>query len=172
MQHVHEAIRQLHLNWIWVSDWLDSSPNSAARLVTFTRCFDLATVPDAFEVTLTADTRYKLIVNGERVTIGPTRSTPSLWYHDTIDACPFLVKGQNTIRVAVIRYLPSARAGIQFVRSHSPGFTLLGEGGTSLSAPVRMGGQLWCMTRLTFQWVYWMKPSYLRESWSQSAQEY
>ena len=122
-----QTVKRLHLNWIWVADWIDNSTDSAARLVTFRRTCQVTDIPSEYRVTLTADTRYKLVINSKRITIGPSRSLPAVWYYDTIDIAPYLIRGQNEIIVDVIRYFPSAKAGLPFVRGHRAGLTMIEE---------------------------------------------
>ena len=123
-------IDELHSNWIWVEGWEDSSlDNTAARLVTFKRSFHLDHVPLSSIIHCTADTRYKLFLNGARVSVGPSRSSPERWLYDTIDIAPFLSRGENVITVVVLRYFYATRAAMAFVRTGYPGFTLIGSAG-------------------------------------------
>ena len=125
-----QQVDALHRNWIWVGDWQDSSAdNTAGRLVTFTRPLSLERVPHTAIVHCTADTRYKLLVNGARVTVGPSRSSPERWLYDTIDIAPFLREGDNVITVVVLRYFYATRAAMPFVRTGYPGLTLIGSAG-------------------------------------------
>ena len=127
-----QTAAELQKSWIWVDRWDEgaSAKESAAGVVSFSRTFDLPGKPPKIStIHITADTRYKLWVNGARVAVGPSRSVPSVWYYDTIDLAPFLVSGENRIAVDVIRYFPSARAGLPFVRSSTPGLTIVGAAG-------------------------------------------
>jgi hypothetical protein len=60
---------------------------------------------------------YKLYVNGKHIAVGPTRSSPLIWYYDTLDIAPYLEKGQNEIRFVVVRYFATLRSAIPFVRT-------------------------------------------------------
>lgn len=125
-------VDELHRNWIWLHDWQDSSAdNTSGRLVTFTRSFSLQDVPPAAIVQCTADTRYKLLVNGIRVTVGPSRSSPERWLYDTIDIAPFLKLGENVLTIIVLRYFYATRAAMPFVRTGYPGLTLVGSAGST-----------------------------------------
>lgn len=127
-----QQVDALHRNWIWVADWQDSSPdNTAGRLVTFTRPLALDYVPQTAIVHCTADTRYKLLVNGARVTVGPSRSSPERWLYDTVDIAPFLKLGDNIITIIVMRYFFATRAAMPFVRTGYPGLTLIGSVGAT-----------------------------------------
>jgi hypothetical protein len=125
-----QDIDTLQKSWAWVPDWQDgSSENTAARLVTFRRTVKLASVPSTAIIHCSADTRYKLIVNGHRVTVGPSRSSPERWLYDTIDIAAFLVEGNNEITFLVIRYFLTTRAGMPFVRTPFGGLTVSGQVG-------------------------------------------
>ncbi|KAM0427813.1 hypothetical protein ACHAPT_007270 [Fusarium lateritium] len=70
-------INNLKSNWIWVPEWVDSSTkNTAGRIVRFFRTFTLTSRPAQALLHFSADTRYKLLVNGTRVAINE-RITPS-----------------------------------------------------------------------------------------------
>lgn len=74
----------------------------------------------------TADTRYKLLVNGARVAVGPARSSPWIWYYDTVDIAPFLRAGENVVTFVVLRYFAGGRTAMPFSRTPMPGFTVVG----------------------------------------------
>ncbi|KAG7426651.1 hypothetical protein Forpi1262_v012284 [Fusarium oxysporum f. sp. raphani] len=105
-----QIINQLQSNWIWIPDWVDSSKqNTAARIVTFIRKFTLPSQPTRTLLHFSADTRYKLIINGTRVAVGPARGSPLIWYYDSLDIAPHLTQGDNEIRFVVIRYFAASR---------------------------------------------------------------
>lgn len=94
--------------------------------MTFTRRFQLNSLPKETIIHCTADTRYKLWINGVRVNVGPTRSSTEIWYYDTIDIGPFLRLGENTVGFEVLRYFFTARAAFPFARTAFPGLTVVG----------------------------------------------
>ncbi|MFE2185731.1 hypothetical protein [Streptomyces sp. NPDC059455] len=53
---------------------------------------------------LTADSRYVLFANGERVGQGPVRSQPRRMRYDDYDLAPYLHPGTNTISVLITYY--------------------------------------------------------------------
>lgn len=125
-----EVIDALHKAWVWVPDWRDgSSDNTAARIVTFQRTISVTDKLTQAVIHCTADTRYKLLVNGQRVTVGPSRSSPERWLFDAIDLAPFLRKGENQLTFIVIRYFLTTRGGMPFVRTPFPGLTVVGKVG-------------------------------------------
>jgi hypothetical protein len=66
-------------------------------------------------------------VNGVRVAVGPSRSSPLIWYYDTLDIAPYLSNGDNVIEFVVIRHFASSRAALPFERTSLPGLTVFGS---------------------------------------------
>lgn len=134
MTEQQQVVDDLNKNWVWVPDWVDvSKENTAGRVVKFTRLFDLSSVPTQAILHFSADTRYKLYVNGTRIAVGPTRGSTLIWYYDTLDIGPFLQQGQNVIEFLVIRYFATARGAMPFGRTSFPGLTVAGSIDTSKS---------------------------------------
>ncbi|NIA14299.1 MAG: hypothetical protein GWP08_09465, partial [Nitrospiraceae bacterium] len=81
--------------WIWKQrdDYTLYNDTIIAR-----KAFDLPFLRRA-KMAITADTRYRLFINGEWVNDGPSRSWPTHYQYDEIDVTPYLHEGQNTIRV-------------------------------------------------------------------------
>jgi alpha-L-rhamnosidase len=86
---------ELHFSWIW--DGGEPRPYNAWRW--FRR--SLHWEGGAVQIAITADTRYRLWVNGEWVADGPVRSWPEHYQADALDLTPYLRSGQNEIRVLV-----------------------------------------------------------------------
>ncbi|BDI34522.1 hypothetical protein CCAX7_65730 [Capsulimonas corticalis] len=98
----------------WQGDWIWSGEALPKRnaFVRFRRTF--AYQGGAAALFLTADARYVLFVNGERVGQGPVRAWPGYWRYDSYDLTPYLRAGDNTLAVRVqhygegnFQYLPS-----------------------------------------------------------------
>ena len=70
----------------------------------FRRAIDLAARPDRFVVHVTADNRYQLWVNGERVVWGPARGDLNHWRYETVDLAPHLKAGRNVLAAVVWNY--------------------------------------------------------------------
>lgn len=82
-------------SWIWKArDRYDGYNDT----IEARRSFDL---PEFASATLrvTADTYYRLFVNGEWVNDGPSRSWPDHYQYDVIDTTPYLKQGRNDIRI-------------------------------------------------------------------------
>ncbi|KAL5046138.1 hypothetical protein BDW71DRAFT_197861 [Aspergillus fruticulosus] len=124
-----KTISALQSNWIWVPNWIDSSPqdtNTAGRIVRFKRRFSLSLPLTKALLHVSADTRYKLFVNGKRVAVGPARGSPWIWYYDTLDIAPYLRQGENAVQFDVVRYFFASRAAMPFQRTALPGLTVVG----------------------------------------------
>ena len=67
----------------------------------FRRAFDLASVPATLPVTVTADNRFILFVNGRRAAAGPSTGTIAHWRTQGIDLAPYLKRGTNVIAAMV-----------------------------------------------------------------------
>ena len=57
--------------------------------------------PRAFRSTSSADQRFVLFVNGQRVGIGPSRGDLYYWRFETFDLAPFLKPGRNLLSALV-----------------------------------------------------------------------
>lgn len=86
--------------WIWIDD----KPNPWNYWLSARRTFELSGSPDSALIHITADTRYVLWVNGERLGQGPVRAWPDHWSYDTYDLRGRLTAGVNTIAVLVLHY--------------------------------------------------------------------
>ena len=90
----------------------------------FRREWSLDRVPRKLPVTVTADNRFILRVNGKRVASGPSTGTLKSWRYTTIDLAPFLQKGKNEISATVWNFGEVAPLSQQTVAT---GFRLIGD---------------------------------------------
>lgn len=67
----------------------------------FRKTVPVNAVPSECKVSVTADNRYKLYVNGQLVSLGPTRSDILHWNYATVDIAPYLKAGDNVIAALV-----------------------------------------------------------------------
>lgn len=86
----------------WV--WLPSGRTLPNTFVLFRREIDLAAKPVRASGWITADSRYRLTVNGQRVQWGPAPCDPRNLDVDPIDLTPYLRPGKNVIGVEVLHY--------------------------------------------------------------------
>ena len=115
------------LNWIWTPSW-DHTDAETPRVVYFRKNFDLKAVPEAAELRISADTRYKLYVNGRLAEVGPSRGDREVWFVDTVDIAPLLTAGRNVLAVIVLRYPAEGKAGNHAMfRTETPGLYVEGS---------------------------------------------
>jgi len=111
----------------WTAHWI-SVPRASQfdyGVYHFRRTFDLASKPASFVVHVTADNRYQLYVNGDRVSVGPARGDLNHWRYETVDLAPRLKAGRNVLAAVVWNYSSDApEAQI----TNETGFLLQGDG--------------------------------------------
>jgi alpha-L-rhamnosidase len=86
--------------WIWIP-CARVLPNT---FVLFRKQFRLDAVPSTAPAWITADSRYRLTVNGRRVQVGPAPCDPRQLDVDPADLAPHLRAGDNVIAVEVLFY--------------------------------------------------------------------
>lgn len=91
---------KLSANWIW-SD--DSDGRGYNLCSVFHRDFQLEKLPESAVLRITADSYYRLLVNGRWIVDGPCRSWPEHYRYDKVDIAGALRRGTNRIE-AVVRY--------------------------------------------------------------------
>lgn len=87
----------------WPAQWIavpNADPHSYG-VYHFRRAFDLPAQPASFPVQVSADNRYELFVNGQRVSVGPARGDLTHWRYETIDLAPHLHPGRNVLAAVV-----------------------------------------------------------------------
>ena len=93
-------------NWIWTPDWTDHD-KSQARIVYFRKTVEISddAAKAPFRIRISADSRYKLYVNGAFVQDGPQKALDlKEWFVDEADLANYLHPGKNTVAVEVLRY--------------------------------------------------------------------
>src|SRR4051812_25237505 len=87
----------------WSAHWI-TAPGTAPfdyGVDHFRRAFELAERPPSFVVHVTADNRYELFANGERVSSGPARGDLHHWRYETVDLASHLRAGRNVLAAVV-----------------------------------------------------------------------
>lgn len=107
--------------WIWDGEHFRNLYNSFVRM---RRSFTLQKVPRTAEVAVSADSRYKLYVNGELVNYGPARGYQETQPFDRIDLAPWLRPGRNVICAMVHNY---GKSNFQYLSRERAGFILGGR---------------------------------------------
>ena len=101
-------MNRLRTNWIWLPNWIPED-DSDARIVYFRKemMVDDA-LPAKKAIKITADSRYKLYINGKFVQEGPQKPLDQKeWFVDTANAAPYLVPGANVVAIEVLRFAAS-----------------------------------------------------------------
>ena len=113
----------------WVAKWIwcEGEPVPQNFYLYCRKSFRLEGKASEAAVDVTADSRYKLFVNGKFVGRGPARCDQRWQYYDTYDLAPFLRMGENVVAAIVHQF------GI------ATGSYTLGRGGFLLQGEVRGG---------------------------------
>lgn len=179
-------------NWIWIPSWKHKDKKKP-RLVYFRRTFVLNEKPVSAEIKISADTRYKLYVNGELVEVGPSKGDREVWYKDTLDIAPFVHVGRNVIAVIVLRYPVERKLGNHgMFRTEIPGLFLEGIIRDSLGSVIDISADTYYRCRINRDIKFppeekrfaplliheisegdpelhgWMDPSYDDSTWEQA----
>lgn len=83
--------------WISVQDMVENE----YTVCRFRKTFSLGAAPDSFIVHVSADSRYKLYVNGDFVGLGPEYGDVYNWNYSTYDIGRYLRRGENTVAAVV-----------------------------------------------------------------------
>jgi alpha-L-rhamnosidase len=106
--------------WITHADAGERTP----VVLHFRREFELDLVPSSLPVEVTADNRFILFVNGQRVASGPSTGTLERWRMSRVDLAPWLRTGRNVVAAVVWNFGEAAPLSQQSVAT---GFRLDGE---------------------------------------------
>ena len=116
--------------WIWVPDFDDTT--DPGQFVLFRKSFTLEKLPiEETVLHVSADTRYRLFLNGKRISFGPCKSYPTRWYYETVDITPLLQPGKNVFSAKVLRFSATNAAGTSMSRTPLPGLILWCQIGVS-----------------------------------------
>jgi len=120
-------VSQRLLTTRWEADWCahPEGPAHDPAVFLYRHTFDLDEAPGKFVVHVSADQRYQLYVNGERVVFGPARGDPLHWRFETVDIAPQLKAGTNLVAARVWSFgdmAPWAQMGVYTA------FVLQGDG--------------------------------------------
>ncbi len=95
----------------------------------FRKAIQYDEIPEKLIVHVSADNRYNLFVNGQRVCYGPAKGDLKTYKYDMIDIAPYLVKGKNQLAALVYnagKNRPDALISVQtafFLKSEDPKFS-------------------------------------------------
>lgn len=89
--------------WIWSPSWKKENECEPVIML-FRKTIDIKEPIKESSLRISADTRYKLYVNGSFVEMGPSRGDGKIWFYDTVCIAPYLKQGRNILAVSVLRY--------------------------------------------------------------------
>ena len=109
-------------SWIWTDDWGVEDAREV-RLVRFRTSVSVESIPTELWLICSADTRYKLYINGTLVQFGPAKGDDKVRYFDRVNLTPWLGVGENIMAVEVLRYptAPLYDSNHSLFRSETPG---------------------------------------------------
>ena len=116
----------------WVS--YPSANQTAYGVYHFRKTFDLEKVPEKLVIHVSADNRYNLFVNGQRICYGPAKGDLQTYKYDVIDIAPFLKSGENLLAALVYNGgedRPLALITVQtafMLRAENEAFSLINTG--------------------------------------------
>ena len=95
----------------WRAKWIWRDGDKTGEAAMFRKKVMLTDAPQAAQTWLTADTHYRLFLNGRLVSRGPVDigrdyagGNTHRWLYDYRELTPFFVKGTNVIAVEVFRH--------------------------------------------------------------------
>lgn len=114
-------------NWVWIPSWNAKNKENPC-IVCFRREVNLDAEAQKAKIRISADTRYKLYINGVLVETGPGRGDRQIWFYDTVSLLPYLKQGINVLAVRVLRYPQEPEAGNHgMFRTAVPGLYITGR---------------------------------------------
>lgn len=124
---------------LWIS--VPGEPLNVYGVYHFRKSFDLSAVPEHFIIHVTADNRYKLFVNGQKVSEGPARCDVYNWNFETVDIAPYLKSGKNVLASVVWNY--AEKKPVAQMSFNETGFLL--QGNTDAEKVVNTNGSWLCI---------------------------
>ncbi|MCM3627900.1 hypothetical protein M3194_11050 [Paenibacillus glycanilyticus] len=100
-------------NRAWMAKWIWAEPdqngqvtNGSMETVLFRRSFHI--LPDdsgrQLKIVVSADSRFRLYMNGQSVAYGPCKGDLNVHYYDSVDVTPYLRPGTNVLAAQVVHY--------------------------------------------------------------------
>ena len=90
------------MEWIW-----RKQNKKDPQMEVFQKKANINAIYDDWNISIAADSRYRLYINGKRILDGPCKGTREKRYFDTINIMPFLSVGRNVMTIFVAHYSPS-----------------------------------------------------------------
>ena len=101
----------MNFNAMWI--WKNSEFNTTKQSLFFRKNFNWDMRSPA-SICVSADSRYKLYINGKYVLTGPLKGDHFRKYYDIVDITSYLIKGKNCIAAHVLRMNVDYRGAMEF----------------------------------------------------------
>lgn len=102
----HEALKSV--SWVGTREWKqDKSTFSSGSCLVYFKAFVYAQRGSRCVLSISANNRYKLWVNGRRISEGPCKGDRYRQFFDAVDISEFLIEGVNVIAAEVLYYSPA-----------------------------------------------------------------
>jgi len=125
MNHISQRLRTTMWPAYWIGIPNESQDEDMVRCYRKKITLDSATLGDEFWIHVSADERYKLYVNGQLVSAGPSRGDMCNWKFETLNLRPYLHEGDNAI-CAVVWYFTYGKPVAQMTYGEC-GFLMQGD---------------------------------------------
>ncbi|AZN43562.1 hypothetical protein EJC50_06515 [Paenibacillus albus] len=103
-----EENRSWRAQWIWHEGYPWTSAPGEHELVLFRRTFEVEAASSArLVLSVSADSRYRLFLNGESVSVGPCKGDQFTHYYETVDLTGQLREGTNVLAAKVLHLASS-----------------------------------------------------------------
>lgn len=113
--------------WIWNRHWSPEDKNEPGVML-FRKEITILEGLANCRVKVSADTKYKLYINGHLAEIGPSRGDREIWFYETVDLTKYLMTGKNCIAAVVLRYPEDPGKGNHgMFRTATPGLFIDGR---------------------------------------------
>ena len=127
-----EENRNWRASWIRVQDRSGSAQSASQEVCCYRRTFVVPEAGGRLVVRVSADSRYRLYLNGESVSVGPCKGDGKTHYYETADLTPQLKPGVNALAAKVVHYRQSqpyafGDGPVSVWRSATGAFLLEGE---------------------------------------------
>lgn len=118
--------------WIWNGHEEYKEKRQKCELLYFRRTFMLREIPASMNVKVSADSRYRLYINGVSVSIGPCKSGVEYTFYEEVDISKYLRVGKNVLAAKVLHlaqitpYVEGSAGADSITRTCCGGFLLEG----------------------------------------------
>lgn len=154
--------------WIWIDDEVNAIDH---ELIYFRKTFDLQGNPENYHLNIhvSADSRYRLYINGESVLFGPCKGDHQIHYYETIDISKHLQTGTNVIAAKALHFSDHPKAGprpVSIASGKTGGFLVQGSVQTTTgnqieSLDTNATWKCYRDTSLTYEAESWMSSQWL-----------